>query len=554
MKKTILFAAIFALFLFSGCNDEEYVAPDSLSDVSWYTSVYPGKPYAVNQGEYISFMDVSVGTLTHEWSIEEGNYFLNSKFKDNDSLPLFIIPNAGLKTSNTTIHVLFDKPGISKVRLYNTFPEKVTYNASVPFESVKVGDVWVVDTTFTVDVYEHIKPAFNIYQDGTLVLSVGADDEPSLADQASWDTIYVEAGAGLEYVDMTTEGRPNARAWTAEGGAFSSSTRIDSVATVKYFKLGSYTSSFKSSRGGDLPVAAAEKVIPAIIKVIPSSQPFVFNGGLTELADEVIRFKVTGEVAPFTGEESSFTVHVKNTAAGFEQDIPVVLAKVNDTDATRIDLKLGAPIYNSDVITVSYSGNIKSTDSRDLQDFGPEQATVYFAPNLLNATWAGFDVAHTNIRNAYATGYWVGPTNDASAGGPYFARLDGLDSPTGLPVMSFTMNGGITKDMTLQGSSFGASLTDGGVYNYLVSFKIYITPGSNLKKILHTVQNPFTTINWDLTGVAEGKWVTLKQVVSLGVLPTGRLDLKVTIADNPGAGNVKFYIDDYSFQTYEVRP
>ncbi len=50
MKNIILFAAIFTLFFVTGCMDDEYEAPDTLSDVSWYTSIFPGKPYAVNQG------------------------------------------------------------------------------------------------------------------------------------------------------------------------------------------------------------------------------------------------------------------------------------------------------------------------------------------------------------------------------------------------------------------------------------------------------------------------------------------------------------------------
>lgn len=550
MKNIILFAAIFTLFLVTGCIDDEYEAPDTLSDVSWYTSIFPGKPYAVNQGEYISFMDVSIGALSHEWTIDDGSYYLSPKFKATDSLPDFIIPNAGLKSANKTIHVLFTKPGLNKVRLYNSFSEKVSYNASVPYSAVKQGDVWVVDTTFTIDVYEPIKPAFDVYQDGSKVLSVSADDLPLVDDQATWDTIYVEAGAALQFVDMTTEGRPNERLWTANSGAFQNA-KTDSAVTVKYFKLGAFTASFKSSRGGDLPVASVIKPVPAIIKVIPSSQPFVFNGGLMELADETIRFNVTGEAAAFTGEESNFTVHVTNSATGFDQDIPVALAKVSDTDATKIELKLSQPIYNSDVVTVSFSGNIKSTDTRDLQDFGPQQVSMYFAPNLLTSTWAGFDIASTNQRAAFADGYWVGPTND---GAPVFARVEGLDSPTGMPVMSFTMAGGITKDMTLQGSKFNGMLSDMGAYNYVVSFKIFIQAGSNLTKILTLVQEPFTVIEWNLTGVETGKWVTLKQQVSFPALPTKRFDMKVAIADNPDAGDVKFYFDDYSFQTYEVRP
>jgi len=55
----------------SGCEDE-YVAPFEPVDVSWYTSEAPTNDYVIAQGDFISFIDVSQGTLSHEWILSDG--------------------------------------------------------------------------------------------------------------------------------------------------------------------------------------------------------------------------------------------------------------------------------------------------------------------------------------------------------------------------------------------------------------------------------------------------------------------------------------------------
>lgn len=554
MKNRSIIIFLFAMLFLVACDEDDYTAPDTLSDVSWYTGIYPGELYAVNVGEHISFMDLSQGTLFHEWSIDEGNNYLTPKFSEGEDLTPFIIEDASLATDETTIHVLFNNPGLNKVRLYNTFKDSVTYPGAIPFGSVREGDVWLIDTSLVVDVYENIKPEVKIYQDDVLVGSVSADLDPLQEEQANWDTIYVEAGSSLKYVDATTLGRSTKRTWNLKGAKFVESKNIDSLAVVHYFGLGSYTGSITTERGAGFPEGKVAKNIPYIVKVIQSSQPFIaVEGSFSEGVNEVISFNVSGEMKDFTGEESKFTVHVENPISGFNQNIGVKLAKVNANDRTKIDLELTEAIYNTDVVSIAYfGGNINSVDGRILDVFTDlKKVKMYFPDSKLDPNWAGFEDFKDNFKAAFCDGYWVGPSNGSIAD-PIFTRVDGSKSPSGTPCMSYKSDGGV-KDMILQGSSFKNMLPDEGSYTYDISFQLYIETGSNLTQLTTIVQAPSTVINWDVTGVEEGKWVTLSQVVNFASVPTNRYDLKMISADNPGAGDVKLYFDNYSFVLLEER-
>lgn len=155
MKKNKFLILIFALVLITGCNDNEYVAPGTLSDVSWYTSITPGAANEVAVLKSISFMDISVGALSHQWIIEKDNYFLKPVFSQSDSLPLFIDHTLDTICTAATVHVLFSTVGTAKVRLRNTFKEQVTYKGVKPLKAKLEGNVWVIDTTFVFTVKDN---------------------------------------------------------------------------------------------------------------------------------------------------------------------------------------------------------------------------------------------------------------------------------------------------------------------------------------------------------------------------------------------------------------
>lgn len=568
MKNINIYLIICLILLgFTSCEEKEYAdftAPDELSDVSWLIGTEPfvNDPFSINVDTQVPFLDLSQGAISHEWIIEEGNKFLKTGFKSQDSIfDDFIMENAGLSLTNPKAFVLFKNSGINKVRLLNKFKEKVTYKSSEGIlEAHQEGDFWVIDTTFTFDVYAKIKPAFSIFQEGNEILNVTSDEETSLEDEASWPTVEIEAATGLTYIDNTTVGRPNGTTWIIPDGVPNQIGGIERE--IKFFKLGTFNAgTIRSLRLNELPRYTAEKVIPLKVKVVQSSQPFQFDGALSEDENEVIRFRVNGELVPFTGEESNFTVNVTNALTGFNQNIPVASARVSEDNAIFLELVLSAPIYNSDVVTVSYNGNgsIQSADERILQAFGPETVAMHFAGNIIpEKAHASFEEPSGAANRAFALNYFTGNNNILGGGNFVFERnteraSDGMASmkwstPASNPFPNVNL------------WSFGlariASIPAG---TYLLSYDLFIEPGTTLKTFRTEFNQPaFSRQIWDIENEPRGEWITVKNTVTTDEITPGmnlRFTFRPHAAENPGVtGAQVMYIDNLQFIELEVRP
>lgn len=549
MKNIKIVIVCLAFLSIMSCK-KSYTAPEKLVNATWITNIPPNTDYAKNVGEFISFMDLSHGALSHQWTISSGNKFLKVGFNPKDSLLLQVKPGSDTTSTDNTINVLFLKSGLNKVTIRNTFPDSVTYPGTIPIASHKENGVWVIEKTWEVNIYGPILPAFKVLDSkGAEVVNVAKDDLVSLADSAKWPIVEVEAGDTLYFIDLTTDGRPDGRIWSIKGGK--PLTSNDSIAKIAFLKLGEYQAgSINSTR--TLPVNKANKLIPLKIKVIPSTKPFEFIGGLSEAEDQTISFSVNGEVAPFSGKEGDFTVHVINTSAGFDQNIPVQSASVSSTNATKIELVLAQPIYNTDSITVSYSGTgIESVDTRTLSNFGPKTVTPYLGSNILPANSAGFEDASTNYKGAFAAGYWVGNKN-GTATDPLFARTTDKFA-SGTASMRFNASTSLPNTITLQGSYFASLNLPAGTYK--LSVKVFLDGANTMSKFLTLVQQPFTIISWDISNTPRGQWVTLSQDVTFGADLTKRYDITINAADNPNAtGPQKMYFDDLSLTKLEKRP
>lgn len=566
MKNIAIISFLFSLLFVVGCEEEyiEYTPIDELSDVSWYISKdpYSQNPWNVSSETFMSFLDLSQGAVKHEWTIEEGNFYLKEGFKRNDSLDLFIDETAGLTITTPKAHVLFKNSGLNNITLRNEFSDFVSFNSEDErIDAVQVGDVWVLEKTFTFDVYGKLLPAFKVLQGGNEIINITKDDNPSLADQSTWPTVQVEAGSSLTFVDLTTEDRPNGRNWSIPDGAPAGSNA--ETAEIKFFKLGTFPAgTLKSTRGITLPTANTEKIIPLMVEVIPSSQPFELNGQIKEDENEVISFQVTGEVAPFAGEEGNFTVNVKNAAATFDQNIAVKSARVSATNATRIELVLNEPIYNSDVVTVSYSGgNIKSSDTRDLLAFTDKPVIMHFSNNILTAnSWAGFEQHHDGLNRGYLGpngAFWVGNAAlSGTAADPFWSRsLE--DKFEGDSSLKFSVDG-LTK--TLQLHTFGLGLLDkipAGTYN--ISFMVNVQSGTTLKQFRTWGGEvpELGPLSWDVGSVAKDKWVKIQHTITFSapIDAKKKVSINFNTGDNPdaGTGRQTIYIDDFSFIPVELR-
>ena len=251
MKPVLFIIIVFGMF---SCRNE-YNQPDMLVDYNFYSSLYRGGVLQHNAGinTYISFSDLSQGYLSHKWELSDGCAFIDGNFKKNDSIfTNFLLP--GNMSTNNSIHVLFTKGGLQTIHLYDTFSDSVNFRGTNIIPSKKVGNVWVMDTTITIHVYEKTIPIYKISQNGK--------------DVTTQDTIFIKVNESLTFYDQTVIGEPDTRLWAIAG-------MFDSSATAKIiFKTpGIFRGYFMSIRTGspslNIPYANTKVDIPSIFKVIP---------------------------------------------------------------------------------------------------------------------------------------------------------------------------------------------------------------------------------------------------------------------------------------------
>ncbi|WP_405293584.1 hypothetical protein [Algibacter sp. Ld11] len=575
MKKIGIIMLLFSSLFIASCEENEF-APftpqDELSDASWILSLSKNAddPYNVNIDTFMSFFDLSIGEVSHEWIIEDGNNYLKEGYKSTDSLPLFINTNVGASITEKKAHVFFRNKGLNTVTLLNKFENPVKLNFSEDYlnsDNIEANlyeenGLYVVDTKFIFDVYGKLKPAFKVLQDGVEILSITEEDMPSIDDMSTWPEIEVEAAAGLTFVDLTTDDRPNSRQWLFADGVPSQTNQEE--AFIKFFRLGTYTGSFRSMRVAPLPTDSETKLVPLKIKVIQSSLPFVFDGLLTEDESEKISFRVTGEVDPFSGEEDKFTVHVTNAATGFDQVIPVQNAHVKSDNGTFIELNLSQPIYNSDVITVSYSGGggIMSTDERALAAFDAKPVVMHIGNNILKSGgWATYAQGGGSLNRAFLTPnglYWVGANGTVDDPNWSWSNERAFDGDSSL---KFSVDG-LSKPFQI--FSYGLGNIDNiPAGTYAVSYMVYLEPDNNLDmfRTFGDIVPEFAQV-WNFPvdsggDTIKGEWVKVQNIITVPAITTKlKITLNINPADNPNAGSTRqtMFLDDFSLKEVEVRP
>lgn len=508
--------------VFIGCEDD-YEAPNSFSDVGWYTSLLRDTEFNLNVNNFISFSDLSQGAIEHTWTITDGSFFLEGPIAKSDSIfEKFIIEPEVYTSSDETVHILFKQSGLNMVNLYNTFKDSVTFKGisgqdEIIFPSKKVGDKWVIDTTFVVDVYDTIVPAIIVKQNGEII-----------SHENESDVIYVEAGDNLEFIDATVIGRPNTRLWNVGG-----STATDSVSTIVFKKLGTWKGTFAASRTGeDVPGDYEKYSIPATFEVIPSSKPFEMYGEVMEMEDQTINIPFNGEFVSFTDQESFFTVIVNGS------EFPISAVNLNEDDATILDIKLQDPIYRDDIITVSLAdgSDLESTDTRVPVAF-TDAPVAMFQHELITFD---FETGGSN---------WTAHVENKASTSIYISEEQAASGTKSLKVES-TESGNWS---AFENPIDQYSLTTGQVIQY--EMKVYKASGAALNFLAPWVsQLPGNTITqyWDnqIKAVPFDTWTTIRFNKKWASTKTGD-DFFVYIRHN-GVGTL--YFDDLRIIEVDDRP
>ncbi|ANQ47445.1 hypothetical protein MY04_0062 [Flammeovirga sp. MY04] len=519
----ILFAS-----LFMGCEKAD-LSPKKATDVSWYTSQFRKGVWNVGLNEHTTFMNLSQNYVDNKWEIEPTLYFLDGSFPEGaEDLTPYIREDLDRETADLSAHVLFTEPGLKKVRMYTTFPDSVTFkgNDTLPSFFDPNINLWVIDTTFVIDVYDTLKPELEVYINDIL-------QKPNSNPEVI-DTLTFEAGTLVKFVDVTTQGRPNSRTWNLEGARPSGSTEQEVEAM--YVTEGVFTASLASARTGtQIPNANAWMKVPFIFNVTESTQSFTALGTASELANETITIPLNMESSPFTGQEDSFVVRVENE--GFNEVIPVALASLDNSDKTLITLKLTQPIYNTDKITVSYTGgNISNSNGKLLSTFEDIEVEMH-VENLLDAEIFGFEKDHGNW--TFMDWAW-GPAHtfvDTKAySGFYSMKLEALGGN------NFTYN-----KVTIPETKAGKK--------YMFTYKAWVDASTNTKsfKVIRNEDWKQVSIN-DFDQVPREQWVDLKH--NFDGLDGPNTFMFAPIDKNDGAwgGDLLIYIDDVQLIELEIRP
>ena len=561
MKK-ILSLLLILPSLFSCKNQDDITA--NYANFSWYTSQsYEDADYKINIDDFITFLDLSENSITNQFIIPTSAKFIEGNFvHGTGDYSQYIIPNQTNTTSKKLVNVIFTESGMQQVVIKDTFAEKVD-------ESKEVNGKWLVNKTFTVDVFNKTNPSFTIskYDNSdpknptfTDIISITEDDNPKIEDKNSWTTTTIEAGESLAFLDQSTQGRPTSRSWSTTGGNPETSSQDSSI--VAYNKPGEYTATITSSRSGNnIPSYSSEKLIPLLIKVIPSTKPFVINGGVS-LTNDTISFHVSGNVETLINQESKFLIHVTNELANYEGNIDISSVTASANDATKVNITLGAPIYNTDVLTLSFTdGEVISIDGRKLTNFDNEPIKQNSEKSILDEDLASFETKKSSLVSAFCRGYFAGKGKaNGTKDQPTFSRTTDTAND-GIASMKYTFNGIKTTNLDFQDFAKPNGISAG---TYLVSYMVYLETGNtmqqfNTKIILDDAdETEVSTLAWSLAeaDVARGKWVKITQIITTEYISSGTM-FRINIAeeDNPDTvGQQTIYFDNLEWIELNPRP
>ncbi|WP_111706612.1 hypothetical protein [Lutibacter citreus] len=400
-----MFSLSLITLLFISCDDDEYVAPGSFTDLSftWTTGASSDRVSEVNR--FYSISDLSAGAEFVEWTIPSSAFFLKGPVPNNLDNHDAYIQNPGETTSNDkTISVLWKEgDSLSEIRYYGIFNDSTSFifnlyydntpgiQRDVPdtIKTVNIDGKWIADYTFLIDVYDTVVAVPEVrYMDGTIL------------DHQNTDAVTVTFGDKLIFEDMSglrpdneNIGRPETAKWrmhtlesdtTQQTNVFNqTTTRVELtdriVDTITFDDLGEYQVELKASRARTERLKASDNIydIPTVFTVVPLNEPLTYLGDVVESDADLIQIDLSHRIRPLTENVAgNFTVEVDGIAKTIE-------SVSRNSNGTRLFIALVDPIVPSDaskIVTISYDGanaDLRSFDERPLEAFDNLPIDVY---------------------------------------------------------------------------------------------------------------------------------------------------------------------------------
>ena len=574
MKKHSVFILLWMFLIISACQDDKYPI-NSLADVSWHLSSEHNNrnPIIVPLNKHLSLMDISQGELSHIWEVTgEGIYFLKGEmgYGAVDYGPL-IDHSASNVTDNKTIHLYFTKPGQHQVRLRNTFAKQVSYTYEETVNGVKAKNtvygkeengVFVVDTTFMIDVYDPILvPMAKVYLDPECTQEV----ETGINEDGSNKQVTIEYGDKLYFKDASYD-RPNVWNWTckqtgatAEGeNAALEFKKMSDAATPLNVTLKIQREAVPNNKY--IPTAVAQDIIlPLDIIVTPSTKPLSYD--IKQLNQTTIQILLgNAEFVPAkVAEETIEKLHLRyvndyKNMSLIEGTVDISSIAVDTKNSSILNITLAENIYNTDRLFF-YCDMLENItiDGRGLEIAEPVEPNVvttyaeYFNEDFEDMAtkddW--YMVPGTGVVTDVACEYQFGANNPDKTG------LNVSDKCFYVNASTNDLGGKKITDALL------SKEFNGGTSTYTFRYKYKVTSGaaSGLTTFFvlldkGTQDKTWTGVqNWETINNTSLVWKQIQYTVKgLSELENLRMSLRF----NAFHGEV--YFDDFYFGNEEVRP
>ncbi len=454
MKNIYKAGAMFVVsLLLTGCYAEHISEYSSLRDFTWITSADNTNldPYLLVEGDFLSFIDVSQGASSHEWIIPEdcGIYFLCDDYirydEDDPDTTLdetyygdleAMVTGEAKSTTDKKIHCYFTEPGDYEIILRNTYDKCVSWVRSnqnwnkldeVCYSVLEDG-VYVAEQVMNIRVYRSdIEAKMNVYYDNNgekgEMIELGEVDEDGNISKS----IDINYGDVLHFEQYDDDfDNVYSCTWTCSDPVISNTNR-DLAITFAPSVPGECLVYLQVKRTLTTFVAESTSettVVPLIINVKEASGQLDVSA--SQYGSSAVRISLgnaafdSESLADYT--EGEFTVSYVNGSQSGTIDVASISAVANVNNTITLTLPEETYIYNTDELTVNYTGSSIKVLNNSSATFAVNNIAV--ASNLSEPLYYTFE-------NSSELDNWILQTNLNGEN----VSLDYLELPSSDPVI-----------------------------------------------------------------------------------------------------------------------
>ncbi|NLR93434.1 hypothetical protein [Flammeovirga agarivorans] len=429
-------------------------------------------------------------------------------------------------------------------------------------------DTEEVEIPLTIEVFttEDLQVAFTVYKNEDMSNAVHS---LALGEEEVANVLELEEGDKLTFVDQSA-GEATSRTWTINNGV-ENVTSQEATFEVEYSAAGSdfgialmlERKDHEKYEDATLDFTSLAKVNVAEVQNEATEK----QGKIMDNGSGVIYFETTHEIAAFTSSEvvNDFTISIENIEANYSNASATISeVKVADNNNKMIEIYLVENFYNSDDITVAYSGNkIQSVLDVPLSTFDAEQVEMNGVMSYLDEEMSDFELIKSDEEPLSPLGWFISLKNPKE--GESIERVT-TNSSKGNASMHFKFDLSSSSNRAHKFSTsknvFNFSVEEG---EYEISIDIFVPQATSALDIIRTNistnddavdQDVYVNVPWDLSEYPQmkyGEWVTLRQRITMKKIIYGAINMNFKEGDMKLDGLHDFYMDNIQIRKVEAR-